>query len=93
MAREAALLGIPAYYLGIRYSMPANAAASKVASLQNQKTMPFEDWMKQFEREDVNSQIAELETKQRELRQYIDEEFIDINQHMMSLVEKVEREK
>ena len=45
MAREAALLGVPAYYLGIRYSMPANAAASKVASLQNRKTMPFEDWI------------------------------------------------
>lgn len=45
MAREAALLGVPAYYLGIRYSMPANAAASKVASLQNRKTMPFEKWV------------------------------------------------
>ncbi len=45
MAREAALLGVPSYYLGIRYSMPANAAASKVASLQNRKTMPFEKWV------------------------------------------------
>ena len=45
MAREAALLGVPAYYLGIRYSMPANAAASKVASLQNPKTMPFAQWI------------------------------------------------
>ena len=47
MAREAALLGVPSYYLGIRYSMPANAAASKVASLQNQRTMPFEEWIKE----------------------------------------------
>ena len=45
MAREAALLGVPSYYLGVRYSMPANAAASKVASLQNRKTMPFEKWV------------------------------------------------
>ena len=45
MAREAALLGVPAYYLGIRYSMPANAAASKVASLQNRKTMDFAEWI------------------------------------------------
>ena len=45
MAREAALLGVPSYYLGIRYSMPANAAASKVASLQNQKTESFERWI------------------------------------------------
>ena len=43
MAREAALLGVPAYYLGIRYTMPANAAASKVAGLQNRKTMAFEE--------------------------------------------------
>ena len=48
MAREAALLGVPSYYLGIRYSMPANAAASKVASLQNQRTMPFEEWIKEY---------------------------------------------
>lgn len=48
MAREAALLGVPSYYLGIRYSMPANAAASKVASLQNRKTMPFEEWIHEY---------------------------------------------
>lgn len=48
MAREAALLGVPSYYLGIRYSMPANAAASKVASLQNQKTIGFEAWIKEY---------------------------------------------
>ena len=48
MAREAALLGVPSYYLGIRYSMPANAAASKVASLQNQRTMGFEEWIKEY---------------------------------------------
>lgn len=82
MAREAALLGVPSYYLGIRYSMPANAAASKVASLQNQKTMAFADW------------IAALPTdpkacaeKQRELREHIDSEFIDINAYMLRLVE------
>ena len=48
MAREAALLGVPSYYLGIRYSMPANAAASKVASLQNQRTMSFEAWIHEY---------------------------------------------
>ena len=45
MAREAALLGVPAYYLGIRYTMPANAAASKVAGLQNRRTMEFSAWI------------------------------------------------
>ena len=85
MAREAALLGVPAYYLGIRYSMPANAAASKVASLQNRQTMPFEEWISNFGLQISN--LGEMEKKQRELREHIDKEFIDINQYMLSLVE------
>lgn len=28
--------------------MPANAAASKVASLQNQRTMGFEEWIREY---------------------------------------------
>lgn len=83
MAREAALLGIPSYYLGIRYSMPANAAASKVASLQNRQTMPFEEWVKSLS---VNSKDAEA--KQQSLREHIDHEFIDINEYMLNLIEQ-----
>lgn len=85
MAREAALLGVPAYYLGIRYDMPANAAAAKVANLQNQKTADFAEWVK-------NLSVApeEAEKQQQALRQHIDEEFIDINAYMMALVEQVE---
>lgn len=88
MAREAALLGVPAYYLGIRYDMPANAAAAKVANLQNQKTADFATWVK-------NLSIApeEAEQQQRALRQHIDEEFIDINAYMMELVENVNANK
>ena len=84
MAREAALLGVPAYYLGIRYDMPANAAAAKVANLQNQKTADFATWLK-------NLSVApeEAERQQIALRQHIDEEFIDINAYMMALVEQV----
>ena len=85
MAREAALLGVPSYYLGIRYSMPANAAASKVAGLQNELTMPFEDWLGELTGKD----IAERMKAQEELRKKIDEEFIDINAYMMSLVEGI----
>ena len=88
MAREAALLGVPAYYLGIRYSMPANAAASKVASLQNRQTMPFEEWIAQFQIADCRLMIDELEKRQQALRAKIDEEFIDINQYMLDLVER-----
>ena len=84
MAREAALLGVPSYYLGIRYDMPANAAAAKVANLQNQKTAYLADWVK-------NLSIApeEAEKQQIALREHIDNEFIDINEYMMGLVENV----
>ena len=82
MAREAALLGVPAYYLGIRYSMPANAAASKVASLQNRQTMNFAEWITKLS---VDSKSAEA--AQQKLRKHIDSEFIDINAYMLSLVE------
>lgn len=82
MAREAALLGVPSYYLGIRYSMPANAAASKVASLQNQRTMGFEEWITT-----LPTNPAECAKKQDALRKHIDGEFIDINAYMLALVE------
>ena len=82
MAREAALLGVPSYYLGIRYSMPANAAASKVASLQNQKTESFERWIAS-----LPTDPKECAKKQRELREHIDGEFVDINAYMLALVE------
>lgn len=45
MAREAALLGVPSYYLGIRYDMPANRAASRLGILHNRKSMDFEEWI------------------------------------------------
>lgn len=83
MAREAALLGVPAYYLGIRYDMPANAAAAKVANLQNQKTIAFPDWVK-----NLNIDAHEAEEKQLQLRKHIDDTFIDINEYMLNLVKK-----
>lgn len=85
MAREAALLGIPAYYLGTRHSMPANLAAAKVANLQNELTMPFEKWLGELNEKSVEERMK----AQEELRKKIDEEFIDINAYMMSLVEGV----
>lgn len=62
MAREAALLGVPSYYLGIRYSMPANAAASKVAQLQNRRTQPFEDWIKELNKKEESSDTCSIST-------------------------------
>ena len=86
MAREAALLGVPAYYLGIRYDMPANAAAAKVANLQNQKTADFSQWVK-----NLPVSAKEAEEKQQTLREHIDNTFIDINEYMLSLVESVNK--
>lgn len=86
MAREAALLGVPAYYLGIRYDMPANAAAAKVANLQNQKSADFSQWVKNLS---VSAQQAE--EKQKALREHINNTFIDINEYMLSLVEKANK--
>lgn len=81
MAREAALLGVPAYYLGIRYSMPANRAAAKVAKLQNERTMNIQQWLQQL------NITPELALQQQKLvRQQIDNDFIDINWYMLNLV-------
>lgn len=91
MAREAALLGVPAYYLGIRHSMPANLAASKVANLQNATTMPFEQWITNVC--DGAKSVEERINNQNILRDKIDHEFIDINAYMLSLVDKVAQEK
>lgn len=88
MAREAALLGVPSYYLGIRYSMPANAAASKVANLHNQKTMPFEQWIKK-----LNESAVVAEKRQNKLREEINNKFIDINDYMIGLVNEVANKK
>ena len=86
MAREAALLGVPSYYLGIRYSMPANAAAAKVGSLDNQKTMAFEAWISQRLRTEVTINDKE------QVRKSIQEKFIDINQYMYDLVTQTNKE-
>ena len=81
MAREAALLGIPSYYLGVRHSMPANLAASKVADLQNEVTMPFEKWVGKLGTS-VEQQTEQQEKKRTELT----DTFIDINEYMYNLI-------
>lgn len=82
MAREAALLGVPAYYLGIRFDMPANEAANEVADLQNQKTMPVEEWL---DRLTENHDATERQIK---MRKYINETFTDVNDYMFKLILK-----
>lgn len=90
MAREAALLGVPSYYLGVRHSMPANLAASKVAGLQNTLTMPFDQWLNEVRGSDIErieDRTNRMMQEQEALRKKIDAEFIDINAYMLSLVE------
>lgn len=81
MAREAALLGVPSYYLGIRYDMPANAAATEVAGLQNAATMDIKDWLMT-----LNKPASLLEESQLSVRKQISSRFIDINRYMYDLI-------
>lgn len=82
MAREAALLGVPSYYLGIRHSMPANIAASKVAGLENEVSMPFVRWIDSLECKTTE----ELIEKQQETIKNIDNTFTDINEYIWGLL-------
>lgn len=84
MAREAALLGVPAYYLGTRFDMPANKVASEVGNLQTQKTCSVEDWLS-----NLQSDADTLIDRQKEMRMTINEKFIDINEYRLGLVEQV----
>ena len=83
MAREAALLGIPAYYLGVRHSMPANLAAAEVADFNNEISMPFDQWVD----EKLTKTPEDLIINQQFIRRQIDEQFDDINEYMYGLVE------
>lgn len=81
MAREAAMLGVPSYYLGVRYSMPANETAHEVAGLQNEKTMPVSQWIQQ-----LNLSEEKLKERQDLLRKQIGEKFIDIKQYILNTI-------
>lgn len=81
MAREAAMLGVPSYYLGVRHSMPANMAAHKVAGLQNEKSMNIKDWIL------LLSVPAERITKQQNAKRgKISKSFIDISKYILNEV-------
>lgn len=87
MAREAALLGIPAYYLGIRHSMPANLAAAEVADFNNEVSLPFAQWVDQK----LNKTPSELSSIQSQVRSQIDEKFDDINEYMYGVVKNEDK--
>ena len=77
MAREAALLGVPSYYLGVRTGMSANLAAASVARLDSSVSRSFDRWVGTL---DVSPE--EADERQRQVRAHISEEFIDINSYI-----------
>jgi len=81
MAREAAMLGIPSYYLGVRYSMPANMAAHKVAGLQNQESMDVKEWIHV-----LSVPVEEMTEQQNAKRDEISKSFIDISKYILNEV-------
>ena len=81
MAREAAMLGIPSYYLGIRHFMPANLAAHKVAGLQCENSKNIKDWIKQ-----LSLPKEELIKQQISKREKIAKSFIDISEYILNVV-------
>lgn len=85
MAREAALLGVPSYYLGIRHFMPANKAVSELADLQNETTVPFSEWVNGIGG-DVNSQFE----RQNVTRGMLADSMMDINEYMLDIVRSFE---
>lgn len=85
MAREAALLGVPSYYLGTRYDMPANKAASRIAGLKDAKSQAFDEWLTGIGEDDDDA----LHDAQCEMRQELASAFMDVNQYMMDIVKRV----
>lgn len=84
MAREAALLGIPSYYLGVRWDMPANRAASRLGILYNRRSMNFKEWVTRFKAEQGHNEA------QQKRRNIINHLFMDINEYMYSFVNDFE---
>lgn len=82
MAREAALLGVPAYYLGIRYDMPANLSAAEVADFSNRGSISIDRWI-----EKIIAEKTTVAKRQAEIRASLSSKFIDINSSMLNLVE------
>ena len=85
MAREAALLGVPSYYLGKRHYMPANKAVAELADLQNETTVPFSEWVNGIGG-DVNSQVD----RQNVTRGMLADSMMDINAYMLDIVSTIE---
>ncbi len=82
MAREAALMGVPSFYLGVRSNMPANIAAAEVAPFYSNESMGVKDWLAM-----VSNRDSIQRKSQEEIRRDIDERFIDITEFMYNLID------
>ncbi len=83
MAREAALLGVPSYYLGVRDSMPANKTAHEVANMQSASSMQLEKWLQMLILPE--KELFEQQEKQRAIA---NEKFIDVKQYVLDTIYK-----
>ncbi|MCR4764635.1 MAG: hypothetical protein K5856_00450, partial [Bacteroidaceae bacterium] len=83
MAREAALLGVPSYYLGVRDSMPANKTAHEVANMQSVSSMQLEKWLQMLILPE--KELFEQQEKQRAIA---NEKFIDVKQYVLETIYK-----
>ncbi len=81
MAREAALLGVPSYYLGVRESMPANKTAHMVARMQSASSMQFEKWI-----QTLALPKEELLEQQKKQREKTNKKFIDIKKYVLDTI-------
>lgn len=85
MAREAALLGVPSYYLGKRHLMPANRAVAELSDLQNEATVPFDEWIVS-----IGVDVAARCERQNEIRSELADRMMDINAYMLDIVKSLE---
>ena len=80
MAREASLLGVDSFYLGIR-NMPANNIAKKISRLKTNSETNVYSWLQELLRKSDD----EIKLNQNNTRKKIDKYFIDIVEYIEKL--------
>jgi uncharacterized protein len=80
MAREASLLGVDSFYLGIR-NMPANRVTKKISRLKSNIETNVNSWLQEL----LLKAEEEIKLNQINTRKRIDESFIDIVEYIEKL--------
>lgn len=86
MAREAALLGVPSFYLGIRYDMPANKAAKELAGMQDRSSCEFTDWICSI----ISGSSGQKAERQSHIRTEMVKKMTDVNKYMLDIVHSLQ---